>query len=108
MLGIGAFALCKRQKSGYTLAQDARDLLKSLLALYSLDVKGFGNARGVRTLFERAVSAQANRLAKEENITREELMLLTCDDIRTAGGAQDEDAAVTGEALADEALTKPI
>ncbi|MEG0901282.1 MAG: AAA family ATPase [Clostridia bacterium] len=83
------------RKSGYTLAEDARDLLKSLLALYSLDEKGFGNARGVRNLFERAVSAQANRLAKEETITREELLLLNSDDIRTAGGTAD---AMAGEA----------
>ena len=80
---------CK--KSGYTLAGDARDLLKSLLALYSLDPKGFGNARGVRNLLERAVVAQANRLAKESGeLTRDRLMLLTADDIRVAGGAPED------------------
>lgn len=78
------------QKSGYQLAEDAKDLLRSLLALFSLDVKGFGNARGVRNLFERAVSAQANRLAKQENITRDALMCLTFDDIRAAGGGEME------------------
>ena len=87
---------CK--KSGYVLAEDARDLLKSLLALASLDVKGFGNARGVRNLFERAVSAQADRLAKTENITRETLMQLTCDDIRAAGGGQEDGVPDGGEA----------
>ncbi|MDD3337008.1 MAG: AAA family ATPase [Eubacteriales bacterium] len=75
-------------KSGYALAEDARDLLKSLLALLSLDVKGFGNARGVRNLFERAVSAQANRLAQASDITKEMLMTLTADDIRVAGGGE--------------------
>ncbi len=74
------------QKSGYRLAEDAGELLRTLLALFSLDAKGFGNARGVRNLFERAVSAQANRLAAGQNITRDELMLLTADDIRAAGG----------------------
>ena len=83
------------QKSGYELAEDARDLLKGLLALYSLDVKGFGNARGVRNLFERAVSAQANRLAGQGEITREELMRLTCDDLRAAGGAKEEEESAT-------------
>lgn len=72
-------------QNGYTLSEDARDLLRSLLALYSLDVKGFGNARGVRNLFERAVSAQANRLASDPEITKDDLMLLTADDIRQAG-----------------------
>jgi len=81
------------EKSGYVLAEDAKGLLQSLLALFSLDVKGFGNARGVRNLFERAVSAQANRLAKQEGeeITREELMCLTCDDVRAAGGGEEGD-----------------
>ena len=74
------------RKSGYELDGDARELLKSLLALCSLDVEGFGNARGVRNLFERAVSAQADRLARQANVTREQLMLLTADDIRVAGG----------------------
>ena len=78
-------------KSGYTLADDARDLLRGLLALLSLDVKSFGNARGVRNLFERAVSAQANRLAAQEGpITKDTLMLLTADDIRVAGGGSED------------------
>ncbi len=87
-------------KSGYKLADDARDLLKGLLALLSLDAKGFGNARGVRNLFERAVSAQANRLAKQESVTKDELMLLTCADIRIAGGSEEGD-------LADQPAPKP-
>ena len=69
--------------------------IKGLLALYSLDVKGFGNARGVRNLFERAVSAQANRLAGQGEITREELMRLTCDDLRAAGGAEEDEESAT-------------
>ena len=78
-------------KSGYTLADDARDLLRGLLALLSLDVKSFGNARGVRNLFERAVSAQANRLAAQDGpITKDTLMLLTADDIRVAGGGSED------------------
>lgn len=77
------------QKSGYTLAEDAKALLRSLFALRSLDMKGFGNARGVRNLFERSVSAQANRLAAETEITKEKLMTLTADDIRAAEGAQE-------------------
>ena len=81
---IGIFEM-RCQKSGYCLAEEAKDLLRSQLALFSLDVKGFGNARGVRNLFERAISAQANRLAKKETITRDELMLLTQDDLREAG-----------------------
>ena len=85
---LGIFDM-RCEKSGYTLAPEARDLLKGVLALLSLDVKGFGNARGVRNLFERAVSAQANRLARLENVTRDQLMQLTCEDIRAASGAEE-------------------
>ncbi|MEA4928354.1 MAG: AAA family ATPase [Candidatus Limiplasma sp.] len=87
------------EKSGYALAQDARDLLKGLLALFSLDTKGFGNARGVRNLFERTVSAQADRLASLNEVTRETLMLLTSDDLRLAAGQ--EQAADTKTAQTD-------
>lgn len=87
------------QKSGYTLAEDARGLLKGLLALLSLNVKGFGNARGVRNLFERAVSAQADRLAAMNRVTREELMTLTSADIRAAAG---EEQAAERQAEAEE------
>lgn len=75
---------CK--SSGYILANDARPFLLRLLEQGCRDPRGFGNARGVRNLFERAVSAQANRLAHEPQVTRETLMLLTVDDLRAGGG----------------------
>ncbi len=79
---IGIFDLrCKQ--SAYELDEPARELIKSLLAIRCLE-EGFGNARGVRNLFERAVSAQANRLALQENVTREELMTITCEDLQNA------------------------
>ncbi len=95
---------CK--KSGYALAMDARDLLKGLFALLSLDVKGFGNARGVRNLFERAVSAQADRLAGLASVTRDELMLLTCADLRVAAG--EEQVAEKEAQNTDNAETEPV
>lgn len=77
------------QSSGYRLADDAHQPLLDLLQWGSADPRGFGNARGARNLFERAVSAQANRLAREPQVTRETLMLLTADDLRAAGGQDD-------------------
>ena len=53
-----------------------------MIKLESMDIKGFGNARGIRNLFERAVTAQANRLATDPEITKEDLMTFTADDIR--------------------------
>ena len=72
------------QKSGYQLAMDARGLLRDILVRASQDAVGFGNARGVRNLFEHAVSQQANRLARQSDWTRESLMLLTEEDLRAA------------------------
>ena len=101
---LGIFDM-RCEKSGYTLEPSARDLLKGLLALFSLDIKGFGNARGVRNLFERAVSAQANRLAALADITREQLMQLTSDDLREAAGQekQAEQMADATQGMADSA-----
>ena len=38
--------------------------------------KNFGNARGIRNLFEKFVMNQANRLVKIENPTRDDLMII--------------------------------
>ncbi len=78
---LGIFDM-RCEQSGYQLAEDARPILRDIIKLESMDVKGFGNARGVRNLFESAVTAQANRLASDPEITREDLVLLTADDIR--------------------------
>ena len=94
-------------KSGYELAKDARDLLKGLLALLSLDTKGFGNARGVRNLFERALSAQANRLATLTQITREMLMQLTSADLRVAAG-EEQQAEQKAEEKPEPAAETPV
>ena len=78
--------LMRCKKSGYTLDAQTHQLLESYLQKFSEDNKDFGNARGVRNLFERAVSAQANRLAKQKDVSRDELMCLSSDDIRIAAG----------------------
>ena len=75
---------CKQ--NGYALAEDARPILRDVIKLESMDVKGFGNARGIRNLFERAVTAQANRLASDPEITKEDLMTFTADDVRALKG----------------------
>jgi len=69
--------------AGYTLAEDARQALSEVIDRESkADVKGFGNARGVRNLFETAIARQADRLGETEGeINREMLMLLTKEDI---------------------------
>ncbi|MHC1786859.1 MAG: AAA family ATPase [Christensenellales bacterium] len=77
---MGIFDLrCK--SSGYLLREDARETLRLILEEESEDNIGFGNARGVRNLFEQAVSRQANRLAKLPSVTREQLMEITKEDL---------------------------
>lgn len=44
----------------------------------------FGNARGIRNLFERILIEQANRLAEEETVTKEMLMTITAADVDKA------------------------
>ena len=72
-------------QSGYALAEDAKDELKAILEEKSKDVGGFGNARGVRNLFEKAIAEQADRLAaSDEPLTKELLMTLTEADLKAA------------------------
>ena len=40
----------------------------------------FANGRAVRNLFEKVLTAQADRLSKLDNITDEQLNTLTCED----------------------------
>lgn len=69
------------KKNEYTMTEDNCNLLKK----YFVDIvnnkpKDFGNARFVRNLFERAVQNQANRLAKEGNLTRDMLKEIKVED----------------------------
>ena len=61
---------------------EARAALREIIDVERLDVKGFGNARGVRNLFETIIARQADRLGETEGeITREMLMLLNVEDV---------------------------
>lgn len=62
------------KKNEYIMSDETSELLKKhLTEVVNNKPKDFGNARFVRNLFERAVQNQANRLAKEGNLTREML-----------------------------------
>lgn len=49
-------------------------------AMTSQERKDFGNARGVRNIFEKMVVNQANRLVMLQEPTREQLSILTGED----------------------------
>lgn len=77
---------CK--KGCYQLTEEAQPLIRDYIAEESAD-DSFGNARGVRNLFEHVLVAQNNRLAAMENVTREDLTVITADDVLRARGKVD-------------------
>ncbi|MDY3281712.1 AAA family ATPase [Dysosmobacter sp.] len=70
---------CK--KACYTLAEEAREPVRACIAETSRDAVSFGNARGVRNLFEKLLTAQANRVAGLDTVTKEELMTILPADV---------------------------
>lgn len=73
-------ANCK--KNDYVMTNEARTALKSLLEKTVAEKdKNFGNARYVRNLFEKTLERQANRLSKQENLSKEMLTEITESDL---------------------------
>lgn len=72
------------RKGCYTLSDGAEDAARALIEAANTDGESFGNARGVRNVFEKVLTAQANRLAAMENITKENLMTILTEDIEEA------------------------
>ncbi|MBO2516116.1 MAG: AAA family ATPase [Clostridiales bacterium] len=72
------------RQGGYSVEEDAKITLRDIISEKSQDVRGFGNARGVRNLFELAIAEQADRLAAlpaDTELTKELLMTITADDL---------------------------
>lgn len=78
------------RKGCYTLAPDAEQDVRDFI--YDENTNGitFGNARGVRNLFEQILTEQANRLAVMESFTKEDLMTITRADVLHARGMEDD------------------
>jgi stage V sporulation protein K len=79
---------CK--KGSYELSDGVEELVRDYIAEENADGITFGNARGVRNIFEHILVAQNNRLAAMESVTREDLMKITTEDILHARGKIDE------------------
>lgn len=73
---------CK--KGCYALEQAAEGQVREYIREENTDPVSFGNARGVRNLFERILVCQANRLAALEQVSREALMTITAQDVSAA------------------------
>ena len=84
---MGIFSMqCK--KGCYTLAEEAEEQVRAYIQKENDGGISFGNARGVRNLFEKILVQQANRLATQENVSREDLMAITVEDVKAARGAE--------------------
>ena len=69
-------------KSGMTITKEAEDaVLEYFVIRCGLNLKTFANARDIRNYYERAITNQANRLAKIESPTNGQLTTLTIDDV---------------------------
>ena len=86
-------------RSDYRLDEAAASAVKDhLQELYEDRDENFGNARDVRNLFEKIVSAQADRVARLEDPTDEDISTITVEDLkelmdvplRTAEGEEKE------------------
>ena len=72
------------KKGEYVLSEGARAAVREYIQAANTSSISFGNARGVRNIFERILVAQANRLAKSENPTRNALSGITLEDVSAA------------------------
>ena len=81
------------RKGCYTLGDDAAAEVRDWIDQADTDGITFGNARGVRNLFEKTLVQQANRLAARESVTREELMAILPADVRAARELETPEAA---------------
>ena len=76
---------CK--KNGYELGESTGDkLLDEFSKMYEERDDHFGNARTARNIFEKAINAQADRIAQQEEISDQDLQLISAEDIETALG----------------------
>ena len=81
-----AFFQMRCEKMCYTLEEAAEAPLRRLLEERMADAAAFGNARGVRNLFEQVLVRQAGRLAAMDDVSREDLMRITAADVAAAAG----------------------
>lgn len=79
-------AQCK--KGCYELDDETRSQVREFIREENEDSVSFGNARGVRNLFEQILVNQANRLADQKNVCREDLMKITPADVQAARGLE--------------------
>lgn len=78
------------RKGQYRLSDDARAAVKDYITAANTSSIAFGNARGVRNIFEHLLVAQANRLTQNPDVTKDDLMTITREDVEAARGADEK------------------
>lgn len=81
LLAIADLMLSKRH---YVFSPGAREELRLLLEKEAVTPRHNGNARLVRNFIEKSIRQQAVRLVRKKEVTREELMTITREDILQA------------------------
>lgn len=81
MLAILAMQLKKGQ---YELEESAKAAARDYIEASNTSSISFGNARGVRNIFEKLLVEQANRLSELPEITKDQLMTITEADVLAA------------------------
>ena len=94
------------KKGQYTLDEAARNAVRTYIEDSNTTSIAFGNARGVRNIFEKVLTEQANRLASLKNVTREQLMEIAEADVVAARAADTQLAKAQREREQAEAATK--
>lgn len=70
------------QDAGLSIENDAKERVLNLLDdMRQEEWQDFGNARGIRNMFEKIVMNQANRLVLLDKPTKEQLMTIIADDV---------------------------
>ena len=77
------------KKGCYELEGRAAEMVRDFIVEENTNPFSFGNARGVRNIFERLLVNQANRLAGMAHATREDLMKITPTDVLMARGMEE-------------------
>lgn len=83
---------CK--KGCYELDEAAKQAVRAYIEAENRGGIAFGNARGVRNIFEKVLVRQNNRLAELQDVTREDLMKITEADVKAARGLMDEQGEI--------------
>lgn len=89
------------KKGQYQFTEDGREAAKQYISDANTSSISFGNARGVRNIFERLLVQQANRLAQSGNLSKDDLMTLTAEDVQAA---RDSDEKMIAAEKAQQAL----